>query len=1065
MKKICKLFFIFSVVLQFTACSFFNSVDEGSETRESMITLSIADDVYTNDNSRTAIPSFYESTMWTRWRLLIEDHPEVAFSQIGDSHSYKINTSIEPGTYTITAKLLDSSGLPFLSGSKSITIQSGGYYYDNIVLTYMPSGEGFVALDFKFPTSIVSHVKCIFDGNQIIDSVAIDANGTYSFTQDAVTTGTHVLNLILLKQEGTNYIPLYIISEEIIVKPNLTTSTWLVNGSSYINSSNQFELTETKLQKLISHTVYVMGTGGTLPSIVTSEFGLSNITASDSNVGTILNPYASLTASITKILTLENNEASTESVPYKIVVSGTLSGTNAQLTLDDSTNNLYLEIAGFAAETGTTDRKDVLDVNDNSHDAIYIPDDASNVYLTVKNLEIKSASRGILDAGGGSGSLTLEQCYIHNCNQGIDLSGNNTCTVSNVDITNNNGNINGAGISFVGTGNLKLKGQVSIYENKKNATLSNVYVDNATKLELIGPVTSDNGIYISNYKPTATNPLVTFTQNYKTYNSSTNPSTFFHSDEGYTIGWNAEKTEAALGIVAGNIKSKVIDDVTFVPSGISFKSGQEKIVTITPKINGTEIVASELSEDNFKMGVTSYGTGITVYDEMNGDSSKPCFTNANKNIIKFPDSTPAEGLVVWATYKFNDVLYSCSIPMCRDITDFDSYSALPERIGVSDQEGLEKIKTFIEETTNQRFSNKIILIGNDIVVGILPRIGSSNNQSFCGTIDGNGHTITVESFEEGSLIYSLNGKIKNLTFASTDTITINEQYFAPFAYLGVGTIENCTNKCNITSIYTGGGCLGGIVAYPNLGYLYIKNCVNEGNLVVKQGQVGGIVAFQGNTSDKKLIITNCINKGDVTSELGYAGGIASSFIGCIVNCINMGNVTATSNAGGIVASMTPRNNGIMYGLCNNYNCGTVMADGNTGGNAGGICGVISNSTATVPCNIKNCVNSGEIKKNTESSNPSLGGILGKSSLSDQSKIQFDNNYYISSASYTGCGNLDDSITSTSFTSFNTILTNLNGWVTSNPTVTYNSVTCNCSLWRIKTVDGKEKFELTVLGGE
>ncbi len=189
-------------------------------------------------------------------------------------------------------------------------------------------------------------------------------------------------------------------------------------------------------------------------------------------------------------------------------------------------------------------------------------------------------------------------------------------------------------------------------------------------------------------------------------------------------------------------------------------------------------------------------------------------------------------------------------------------------------------------------------------------------REFKGTLDGNGHTITVSA----PLFRILrNGTVKNLTVVGEVTTFEmfnkadiegdpwgNDGASSPLACAALdATFENILNRANLTvtkpdengvedteiAKAAGGGIFG-----QGKGDITVTNCRNEGNITCGH-QVGGILGWGStDTTDSKLIVQNCSNAGKVTSTASYVGGIAgraSDDLTYFLNCTN--EITAEQN--------------------------------------------------------------------------------------------------------------------------------------------------------------------------
>ena len=155
-------------------------------------------------------------------------------------------------------------------------------------------------------------------------------------------------------------------------------------------------------------------------------------------------------------------------------------------------------------------------------------------------------------------------------------------------------------------------------------------------------------------------------------------------------------------------------------------------------------------------------------------------------------------------------------------------------------------------------------------------IGTDYDNSYKGTFDGGGHTIT------------------GLTF------TTNDEYAGLFGWLNrAGTVKNVVMEgVQITSNQIYGGSIGGVVGYS---WGTIENCSVSGS-VSGTVYVGG-VAGQTNSS---ATLTACYATGNVTLEIApkknIAGGSLVGFNGGngVRACYATGNVTSTGSSTGYV---------------------------------------------------------------------------------------------------------------------------------------------------------------------
>ena len=200
-------------------------------------------------------------------------------------------------------------------------------------------------------------------------------------------------------------------------------------------------------------------------------------------------------------------------------------------------------------------------------------------------------------------------------------------------------------------------------------------------------------------------------------------------------------------------------------------------------------------------------------------------------------------------------------------------------------------------------------------------IGTDYDNSYKGTFDGGGHTIT------------------GLTF------TTNDEYAGLFGWLNrAGTVKNVVMEgVQITSHQIYGGSIGGVVGS---GWGTIENCSVSGS-VSGTDCVGGVVGSQ-----KAGSIIGCSSSATVKGK-HYVGGVAGEKWGTMTACYATGNVTLEiasqkNNFGGGVVGL---NGGSRVLAC--YATGNVTSTGSSTGNVhiGGLFG--DSYTTVTACYWKN----------------------------------------------------------------------------------------------------------------
>ena len=180
-------------------------------------------------------------------------------------------------------------------------------------------------------------------------------------------------------------------------------------------------------------------------------------------------------------------------------------------------------------------------------------------------------------------------------------------------------------------------------------------------------------------------------------------------------------------------------------------------------------------------------------------------------------------------------------------------------------------------------------------------IGTDYDNSYKGTFDGGGHTITGLTFttndEFAGLFGWLNraGTVKNVVMEGVQ-ITSNQIYGGSIGGVvgsGWGTIENCS----VSGSVSGTDCVGGVVGSQKAGS--IIGCSSSATVKGKH-YVGGVAGEKWGT------MTACYATGNVTLEIAsqknnFGGGVVGLNGGSrVLACYATGNVTSTGSSTGNV---------------------------------------------------------------------------------------------------------------------------------------------------------------------
>jgi hypothetical protein len=229
-------------------------------------------------------------------------------------------------------------------------------------------------------------------------------------------------------------------------------------------------------------------------------------------------------------------------------------------------------------------------------------------------------------------------------------------------------------------------------------------------------------------------------------------------------------------------------------------------------------------------------------------------------------------------------------------------------------------------TLNCTLTDNIDLTGKDWTP-----IGTSFGNSYTGTFDGNGKTITgltvTGSDRYTGLFGFIKGTVKNVVLTEIN-ITSGTFVGGVAGWSFGGNIENCSVSGSVS-----GSDVGGVVGYQQGGS--ITGC--SSSATVKGTQRAGGVAGATNSG---ATLTACYATGDVTVENdgpnnACAGGVVgSNAYSTVIACYAAGNVSGTGSGtihvGGVVGENYATVTACYWsGLPDNDNGGATKVDGTT----------------------------------------------------------------------------------------------------------------------------------------
>ena len=166
-------------------------------------------------------------------------------------------------------------------------------------------------------------------------------------------------------------------------------------------------------------------------------------------------------------------------------------------------------------------------------------------------------------------------------------------------------------------------------------------------------------------------------------------------------------------------------------------------------------------------------------------------------------------------------------------------------------------------------ANKDLVSGRDFIPWT--PIGTSDEDSYTGTFDGKGYTISGLYFDHPDADY----------------------YVGLFGCIGAdGKISNV----GVLDSYFQFGAQGGGVCGVNHGEL--QNCSNSSTVIGNKDKGKGGVRGDNGDINIKGTVRNCKNTGSVRGS-GPLGGVCGNNYGTIKNCFNEGSVSVTVKSGGV----------------------------------------------------------------------------------------------------------------------------------------------------------------------
>lgn len=466
---------LFAAALFFTGCADFAG---SSDSNKEIFTITVKTQNITSKTetkNRSAFPALsgseyytlsYKSSESTDWKSLDGTFPE-----------YRM--IIIPGTYTLKLDVYSDSGKTnhILTGNNSLTVTSEMENAEVSFILQPPknaTGNGSVSLVLSAETD--TQIKT-FEINSDKSALTLtwtkdDTETSYTkgtITADSVPAGTYHLTIYGKTTDG---VTVYVRSETLTVWEGLESSVWIFADGT---SSNEIKIKPDDLY----YTFYVKGSSGTYNFYKEGVFG--DVTASDTNSGSIDNPLQTVSAAVKKCVF--------SGKPYTIYVDGTVEETVDPTSLDPTaisiTNGKNITIKSVNPSEGT---KPVIQ-GDGKGRIIFA---GGTVFL--EDLVLKGGNN--TTSGGGiyvsyTGVLTMKNCTITDCNAtnfggGIYLTANATlidCTFSGNTATNGKA-------LYLQNGTLNLNGKIQ-------SGTDDFYITTGKTITIQSPLSTDSSIVVT----------------------------------------------------------------------------------------------------------------------------------------------------------------------------------------------------------------------------------------------------------------------------------------------------------------------------------------------------------------------------------------------------------------------------------------------------------------------------------------------------------------------------------------------------------------------------------------
>lgn len=690
-----------------------------------------------------------------------------------------------------------------------------------------------------------------------------------------------------------------------------------------------------------------------------TSFYVDPVSGSDSNSGTLAEPYKTLDAAVKKVketnerLSGDKNDLSIF-INNNIVSDGSASALQNEslcsISTDAGAKKLRLTVEGSSSSAVEIDAVKASRI-------FYI---SGNVKIVLKNLSLYGGSvasnGGAIYLDGSDGAeLTLENCVVGKTNADIDSlkNGEQNKTYSPNGTKCSNKAAEGGGIYVANGGSLTLSASkiLNCYADSSSGGGGGIYVSNKSFLEI------KDGSEIYANGTAGFDGAAICAKNSNVYFNGT---VRHHFSNALAKVPGIYLSSTRFDMYGGEIRDNYCSDSNF-GSGIFIGDGASSVTFYGGSVNNNSSVKDDksscdvgcttsvkspvvhISGDAYIESIYSPGTYIKILSDLTGFSdAKKCAvyagTSEGTEILEAEDSSVVlSGCMDFFTLYGTDLKSPKGLGLVLDstktkvvvgkvykISSYATYSDVSDEaaagqqtFSISTESELNKIAEWTSGYGNN-FNGITLVLEKDIALSCDKNNSTTHftpigiNSSFAGTFDGNGHKISnlyVDRAGKAGLFASVYGaSIKNLTVEGTV----------------VGSSYDGSDSTGV----------GGIVGY-SFSQIVIENCVSNVNVSSSCENTGGIC---GNVNGVDSVIRNCVNIGEIKSNSDKTGGISGN-PGIVYNCANFGAVSGKSNVAGI-AGNTEKD----VSLC--YNAGTISAPDGASSAAASSVAAIANVSGT-----------------------------------------------------------------------------------------------------------------------